>query len=113
LRFLSEQYVVAELYIVVEDVQVEAVAPFVVYEPPVAEEPVDHPVRSEPQVLDHRADGARLAGVSHQVEVREEGGAFPHPADAVKEREALGDGEGMRVDGRRAGDAQGGAFGVG
>src|SRR5207247_6490423 len=104
--------VVAELELVEEDVQVETVAPFVVDEPPVAEESVDHPVRTERQVLDYRADGARLAGVCHQVEVREEGSAFPHPADAVKEREAFGDVEGMRVDAERAEDAQGGAFGV-
>src|SRR3989442_183457 len=54
--FLSEQDIVAEFEPVEEDVDVEPILALIVHEPAVAEEPVDHVVRLEPEALEHAAD---------------------------------------------------------
>src|SRR5207249_11027443 len=76
-RFLAEQDVVAELELVEEDVHVEAVAPLVVPEPPVPEDPVAHPARSETEAFDDRPDGSGLAPVPLQAEVGEQATPLP------------------------------------
>src|SRR5206468_9112955 len=66
--FLSKQDIVAEFEPVEEDVDVEPILALVVHEPSVAEEPVDHVVRLEPEALEDAADRAALTRISHQVE---------------------------------------------
>src|SRR5438128_2183775 len=85
--FLSEQDVMAEFEPVEEDVDVEPILALVVHEPSVAEEPVDHVVRSEPEAFEHAADRAALTPVSHQVEIREQGRAAAYASPAVRDRE--------------------------
>src|SRR5438093_2720385 len=87
--FLSEQDVMAEFQPVEEDVDVEPILGLVVHEPSVAEEPVDHVVRLEPEALEHAADRPALTRVSHQVEIREEGRAFADASHAVQDRDGL------------------------
>src|SRR5205807_8129081 len=84
-RFLPEDHVVAELELVEEDIDVEAIAALVVNEPPIAEEPVDHVVGREAQAIEHRADRTALGRIPDQTEVREEGGPLSHAADAPRE----------------------------
>src|SRR2546422_9981862 len=79
--FLSEQDIVAEFEPVEEDVDVEPILALVIHEPSVAEEPVDHVVRLEPEALEHAADRATLTRVSHQVQIGEQGTALAAAAD--------------------------------
>src|SRR5256712_8684735 len=87
--FLSKQDIVAEFEPVEEDVDVEPILALVVHEPSVAEEPVDHVVRLEPEALEHAADRPALTRVSHQVEIGEQGRAFADPSHAVQDRDGL------------------------
>src|SRR5881396_1938340 len=87
--FLSEQDIVAEFQPVEEDVDVEPILALVIHEPSVAEEPVDHVVRLEPEALEDAADRAALTRISHQVEIREQGRAFADASHAVQDRDGL------------------------
>src|SRR3989441_5966271 len=87
--FLSKQDIVAEFEPVEEDVDVEPILALVVHEPSVAEEPVDHVVRLEPEALEDAADRAALTRISHQVEIREQGRAFADASHAVQDRDGL------------------------
>src|SRR5881628_1340160 len=104
--FLSEQDVMAEFELVEEDVDVEPILGLIVHEPSVAEEPVDHVVRPESEIVEHAADCTALAGVSHQVEVGEQGRAFANAPDPVEDRNAFGDVDRVRVNAEGAEDPE-------
>src|SRR5437667_11683339 len=88
-RFLPEDHVVADLELVEEDIDVEAIAALVVNEPPIAEEPVDHVVGPEAQAIEHLADRTALGRIPDQIEVGEEGRSLSHPSHAAIEAETF------------------------
>ena len=108
-RSLPEQHIMAELELVQEDIDMKAIVAFVINEPAVAEEPIDHVVRLESQTIEHLADGAALGRVPDQIEIREERRALSHPPDAVEERDTFRGVKGVCVDCERAENAQDGA----
>src|SRR3989454_3172125 len=111
--FLSEQDIVAEFEPVEEDVDVEPILALVVHEPSVAEKPVDHVVRLEPEALEHAADRPALTRVSHQVEIREEGRAFADASHAVQDRDGLRHVQRVCVDAEGTQDSQRRPLGLG
>src|SRR6267143_1131514 len=104
--FLPEEYIMAELEFVEEDIDMKAIAALVIDEPSIAEEAVDHVVRLEPQAVEDPADGAALGPVPQQIEIREEGRSLSHPSDAAVERKALGSVERVCIDRERAENAK-------
>ena len=96
----------AELELVEEDIDMEAIAALVVDEPPIAEEPVDHVVGPEAQAIEHLADRTALGRIPDQIEVREEGGSLSHPSHAAVETDTFGSVERVCVDGERTEDAK-------
>src|SRR2546425_11853194 len=111
--FLSKQDIVAEFEPVEEDVDVEPILALVVHEPSVAEEPVDHVVRLEPEALEDAADRAALTRISHQVEIREQGRAFADASHAVQDRDGLRHVQRVRVNAEGTQDSQRRPLGLG
>src|SRR3989475_6255529 len=111
--FLSEQDIVAEFQPVEEDVDVEPILALVVHEPSVAEEPVDHVVRLEPEALEHAADRAALTRISQQGEIGEQGRAFADASDAVQDRDDLRHMQRVCVNGEGTEDSHQGLLALG
>src|SRR5256886_4638041 len=112
-RFLSEPHIVAEFELVEEDVDVEAVRTFVVHQPAFPEEAVDDVAGPEAQTVEQLADRPALARVPHQVEIREKRRSLLDAADAMEDRDALGNVQRVRVDAEGSQDSERGSSRMG
>src|SRR5207245_10773381 len=92
---------------------VEAVRTFVVHQPAFPEEAVDDVVGPEAQTVKQLADRPAVARVHHQVEIREKRRSRLDAADAMEDRDALGNVQRVRVDAEGSQDSERGSSRMG